>query len=140
MIRITVAFWLGLVSALGYGVFHVKYEVQDLETKLTQLNRSILADQQAIHILKAEWSYLNQPARIGDLARKHLALGPVAANQVGRIEDIPLRPNAAPPVAPPRAAPPMVRYRSPGPAPTPTPAPTAPQAPGASYATVRLQP
>ncbi|MGE0724695.1 MAG: hypothetical protein AB7O45_09985 [Alphaproteobacteria bacterium] len=129
MIRITVAFWLGLVSALGYGVFQVKYEVQDLETRLTQLNRSILADQQAIHILKAEWSYLSQPGRIAELARKHLSLVPLATSQIGRIEDLPLRPDIAPPA--PAPGPPLARHRAP---------PPAPPSPGPSYATVRLQP
>ncbi|MCC7275176.1 MAG: hypothetical protein IT561_21090 [Alphaproteobacteria bacterium] len=103
MIRIALAFWLGLVSALGYGVFQVKYEVQEMETRLVHLNRAIVTDQQAIHVLKAEWSYLNQPARLEQLSRRHLDLAPIAASQLGRIEDAPLRPEHAAPPAPPLA-------------------------------------
>ncbi len=103
MIRITLAFWIGLVSALGYGVFQVKYEVQEMESHLVQLNRSIVGDQQAIHILRAEWSYLNHPSRLDALARRHLALAPIAASQIGQIEDVPLRADAMPAPAPPLA-------------------------------------
>jgi hypothetical protein len=96
MIRITLAFWIGLVSALGYGVFQVKYEVQEMEDHLAQLNRTIIGDQQAIHILRAEWSYLNHPARLAALARRHLSLSPIAPTQISRIEDVPLRSEPAP--------------------------------------------
>ena len=68
VIRITLAFWIGLVCALGYGVFQVKYEVQEMESRIVQLNRGIVGDQQAIHVLRAEWSYLNQPSRLEALA------------------------------------------------------------------------
>jgi hypothetical protein len=104
MIRITLAFWIGLVSALGYGVFEVKYEVQEMESRLVHLNRSIVGDQQAIHILRAEWSYLNHPARLEALARRHLSLTSIGASQVGRIEDVPLRSEAMPAPAPPPLA------------------------------------
>ena len=106
MIRITLAFWIGLVSALGYGVFQVKYEVQEMESRLVQLHRGIVGDQQAIHVLRAEWSYLNQPSRLAALNKRHLPLGPIATSQIGRIEDVPLRTAGNPP--PP--APPMVRH------------------------------
>ena len=36
--------------------FKVKYEVQALEGRMNRINREVLADQQAIHVLKAEWS------------------------------------------------------------------------------------
>ncbi|MGE0716452.1 MAG: hypothetical protein AB7P02_13505 [Alphaproteobacteria bacterium] len=126
MIRIALAFWLGLVSALGYGVFQVKYEVQEMESRLVHLNRAILDDQQAIHVLKAEWSFLNQPARLEQFARRHLDLAPIGAGQLGRIEDIPLRPEFAPPPA----SPPLAR--------SPAPAPTRPMV-GAAYTTQRPQ-
>jgi hypothetical protein len=115
VIRITLAFWIGLVCALGYGVFQVKYEVQEMESRIVQLNRGIVGDQQAIHVLRAEWSYLNQPSRLEALNKRHLPLAPITAAQIGRIEDVPLR-QAVPAPAP--LAPPMVRHTQPPPAPT----------------------
>ncbi|WP_197735699.1 cell division protein FtsL [Allostella humosa] len=113
MIRITLAFWIGLVCALGYGVFQVKYEVQEMEARLAQLNRGIISDRQAIHVLRAEWSYLNQPTRLDQLTKRHLPLAPIAASQIGRIEDVPFRAAAAPPPATRRwpATPPLPRCR-----------------------------
>jgi hypothetical protein len=65
--------------------------VQSLEEELTQANRDILREQETIHLLGAEWSYLNDPARLADLTRRHLTLAPLSAGQMIRIEDLPLR-------------------------------------------------
>ena len=35
-----------------------------------------------IHVLKAEWSHLNNPSRLRKLANKHIALNPVQAEQI----------------------------------------------------------
>ena len=42
-------------------------------------------------MLRAEWSYLNEPTRLAELTRRHMALAPLAASQMVRIEDLPLR-------------------------------------------------
>jgi cell division protein FtsL len=82
---------LVLVCGLGFGLFKVKYEVQSLEEDLGKINRQIATDQDAIHVLKAEWSYLTQPVRIGDMAGRHLALQPVTAAQMGSFDQLPLK-------------------------------------------------
>jgi len=83
--------WVGLAAGVAAGLFQVKYEVQALEGKLDRVNRAILADQQAIHVLKAEWSLLNQPTELGKRASGNLALKPVAAAQIGGVADLPRR-------------------------------------------------
>jgi hypothetical protein len=83
--------WLALAIVAGAGLFHVSYRVQSLEEELTQANRDILREQETIHLLHAEWSYLNEPTRLAELTRRHLALAPLAASQMVRIEDLPLR-------------------------------------------------
>jgi len=80
-----------LVCGLGFGLFKVKYEVQSLEEELAKINRQVATDQDAIHVLKAEWSYLTQPVRIGDMAARHLALQPVTAAQMGSFDQLPLK-------------------------------------------------
>jgi len=85
------ALWLTLAIVAGIGLFHVSYRVQSLEEELTQVNRAILSEREAIHVLRAEWSYLNEPTRLADLARRHLQLAPLSAAQMVRIEDLPLR-------------------------------------------------
>jgi hypothetical protein len=91
MIRGSVLFWFGLVLCMGAGLFQVKHEVQILEEELEHLNRAILADQEATHVLRAEWSYLNRPERLAALSRRHLEIAPLAAAQIIMIESLPLR-------------------------------------------------
>ena len=83
--------WLALAIVAGAGLFHVSDRVQSLEEELTQVNRDILREQETIHLLHAEWSYLNEPTRLAELTRRHLALAPLSSTQMVRIEDLPLR-------------------------------------------------
>ncbi len=91
MMRSSTFVALLLVCGLGFGLFKVKYEVQALEEELGKINRQTVTDQDAIHVLKAEWSYLTQPVRIGDMAGRHLALAPVTSAQMGSFDQLPLK-------------------------------------------------
>ena len=93
MIRLASLFWLALVAATGFATFKVKYAVQDIEDELNKVRRHAVAEQQEIHILRAEWTSLNQPERLADLNRRLLSLAALAPKQLQRkVEDIPLRP------------------------------------------------
>lgn len=87
--------FLGISSLLAAGLIavlvSVKYRVLELEEERVRLNREIAIDRQAIHVLKAEWSHLNDPQRLGALARRHLGLGPVLPEQMGTLASLPLR-------------------------------------------------
>ena len=100
MIRIGALFWLVLVVAAGFVTFKVKYAVQDIEDELNRAHRQTIAEQQETRVLTAEWTYLNQPERLAELNRRFLGLAAISAKQLQRsIEEIPLRPPAAPPDA-----------------------------------------
>ncbi len=111
MMRLSTLFWIGLGIALIFGVFHLKREVHSLEEELTRLSRDILAEQEAIQVLQAEWSYLNRPARLRELAQRHLDLGPMKPTQIGRLADLPARPAE---VKDPAANAPMAAAQRPG--------------------------
>ena len=52
-------------------------------------------EQEAISLLKAEWSVLTQPARLQDLVERHadvLKLAPMTAEHIGTLADIPAKP------------------------------------------------
>jgi hypothetical protein len=83
--------WLVLASCIGWSVYQMKYEVQRLEDRLAKVNRQILSDQEAIQVLKAEWSYLNQPAHLASLASRFLPLEPVQPRQMVALDSLPLR-------------------------------------------------
>ncbi len=84
MRRTTVLFIL-LAAALSLALFSLKYQVQDLEDEFAVLNRSIVAERRAVHVLEAEWSYLNDPGRLGALAARHLGLRPVEPEQLATL-------------------------------------------------------
>ena len=99
MIRPATLFWIVLAGCVGYGLYHLKNEVQAQEDELFRVNRTILAEQEAIHVLRAEWSYLNQPARLQALAARHLDLAPTKPGQLGTIAALPLPHDASAPPA-----------------------------------------
>jgi len=81
--------WIGLAGIAGFALFNITFKVEQLENDLSQLNKQILKEQNAVHILRAEWSYLNRPENIENLARKHLPdLRYPEASQVGGIDDL----------------------------------------------------
>ncbi len=91
MIRPTIFMGVLLIAMLVFAVFQVEYRVHNLKTELEEINRQMIAGREEIHVLKAEWSYLNNPNRIRELSEKHLALDNVLASQVGDINIVPLR-------------------------------------------------
>ncbi len=91
MIRVSVLVWTIILALLGIGLFQVKYNVQSKERELRDVRRQIEANLTSIHVLEAEWSYLNDPLRLADLARRHTDLLPTTPNQIGDIADLPPR-------------------------------------------------
>lgn len=108
MMRFSTLAWAALAAVIGFGLFQLKHEVQTLEDELFRLNRAILAEQEAIHVLRAEWSYINQPQRLQSLTARHLDLQPIKPGQIGLLADLPMRDPNGPMVAsaPTPAAPP----------------------------------
>lgn len=73
------------VLAIGlciFGMFQVKYKVYNLKRDLKTIDRQLVADKDAIRVLKAEWSYLNKPERIEKLAERYLKLGNIQVAQI----------------------------------------------------------
>jgi hypothetical protein len=106
MLRLGTLFWIGLAIAAGYATIQFKYDVQALERELTQLDAKILRHQEAIHVLKAEWAYLNEPARLERLSRSYLDLSPLRGSQIVDLASLPGRGTGeAEPVLPPSNAP-----------------------------------
>ena len=93
MMRRTTVLFVFLAAALSLALFSLKYQVQDLEDEFVALNRSILAERRATHVLEAEWSYLNDPVRLGALAARHLGLRPVESEQMGTLSTLSVLPS-----------------------------------------------
>ena len=79
--------WCVLCIAVVVGLFAVKHRVQSLEDQLHTLNAEILLDRDATQVLEAEWSYLNQPARLEMLSRKLLGMETPSAEQLVTLKE-----------------------------------------------------
>lgn len=97
-----------MAAAVSVALFTVKHRVQDLDDELRNINREYAESEEAIHVLKSEWSHLNQPARLRQLAGKYLEVGPLDAARVGSadrlLDTLPDRVEPAPADAVPEGA------------------------------------
>lgn len=80
-----------LIGILALGLYQLKYEVMRLEDRKSVYDRSIATEQEAIQVLRAEWSYLNRPQRLDELTKRHLDLVPVAVSQLGALDELAIR-------------------------------------------------
>lgn len=92
----TINILLVALMLIGAGiVYDFKYEAERASAKLARISRQIDLERDATATLKAEWSLLNQPKRLQDLAvkyRSYLELDPLDPTQIGTIDDIPFKP------------------------------------------------
>ena len=85
---------MAVALALPVGLYVLEHRVQALQDEVERYGGLLLDEQQATHVLRAEWAHLNQPRRLQELILVHeaeLQLAPIAADQVVRVADLPLR-------------------------------------------------
>ena len=79
-------------------VYKIKFESTRQAQRIAKVKLEIRREQDAIAGLRAEWAKLDAPARIQDLAKRHLALKPLDARQFDRFDNLPERPPELVPV------------------------------------------
>ena len=104
MIKLSALFWLVLVSATGFAMFAVKYEVQAVADQVAQTTKRADDAERDIRVFDAEWAYLNRPDALAQMNQRYLALASIATKQlIANIGDLPMRPAPPPVVATPAA-------------------------------------
>ena len=101
MIRFISIASVALLALICFELYNGVSRVKSQERELANLKAAIVSEQEAIRVLKAEWSYLNQPERLQTLAREHLPLTQTGASQIVVMASLPLKGEAAPANAPP---------------------------------------
>lgn len=92
MMRILNIIAVILIVAAGVSLYQLKYNTQRLQQDVAGLRQQIAGDNEAIKVLRAEWTYLSQPGRIEALGSRYLALKPVSAGQaIASLDEIPFR-------------------------------------------------
>jgi hypothetical protein len=82
MINIRYLFLFALFSVSVFGLFQVKFKVQQLHLDSSELKRQLAHEKDTIHVLRAEWAHLNQPDRLDRLSKKFLKLVEVNSDKV----------------------------------------------------------
>ena len=102
-VRQTTALCLLLAVALAVVMLTVAHQVQRLEEEMGSLRREISGEQQKVHILHAEFSFLAEPERLRRLAARHLGLVPIEPGQLASFATIDQALTTAAPTAAPKA-------------------------------------
>ena len=80
--------WSILAMSVVVGLFVVKHRVQTLEDRLQSLNAQIITDRDTIQVMQAEWSYLNQPARLEALSKRWLGMDVPVSGQTESMQEL----------------------------------------------------
>lgn len=90
MNRLTViAIWFSVIVVASFGLYQVKYEVQSIRGQITSTAQELEQEKEALHVVAAEWAYLNRPERLQQLAGKYLVSKGVRVEQVAEVQAIP---------------------------------------------------
>ncbi|MCC9620236.1 hypothetical protein LPB41_00920 [Thalassospira sp. MA62] len=89
MTRAVTIIGLVLTIMIGTGTYWVSHQVERLEKQYANIQSDILAEQENIHVLEAEWSYLNNPERIERLSQQYLSLRQIDVVQMANIDSLP---------------------------------------------------
>lgn len=87
--RITTVIWMASIAIAAFGLYLVKYTVADLKREVDLAEAQVKEEREALHLLNAEWAYLNRPERLRSLADAHLNLAPVQVQQIQPIQSLP---------------------------------------------------
>ncbi len=63
-------------AGTGGALLYASQEVREAEARLARLHRATAQEREAIHVLEAEWSFLNRPERLERLAAERLDMDP----------------------------------------------------------------
>ena len=91
MIRLSVLAWITLAFGLVVGLFHIKAQVEGFHRSLAQVNRQIEDERERIRVLNTEWSHLDHPERIAQLATTHLGYEVSYRPSITSVEALPQR-------------------------------------------------
>ncbi len=81
----------GLVASAVYA-YSIKYDTLYQAGQVSKVQTALHKERQAIAVLRAEWQLLTRPDRLQAAVEKHLALEPIGIAHLGRIADLPARP------------------------------------------------
>jgi cell division protein FtsL len=93
MMRILNMLVIGALVAAAAYVYKIKFDSTRQAERIAKLRMEIRQEHDSIANLRAEWSKLDTPARIQELAKRHLTtLKPIDPRQINTLRNLPERP------------------------------------------------
>lgn len=89
MNKLSTVVWLLVIVVASFGLYMVKYKVQAIINQVAETSRELESKKEALHVVAAEWAYLNRPERLQALAEKYLSSSDLTVDQVADIQAIP---------------------------------------------------
>lgn len=89
MRRLPLLAWIFAVVVAVFLLYRVKYEVQALKGQVEEASQQLEAEREALHVVAAEWAYLNRPERLQRLSSKYLSSSGLTADKIAEIEAVP---------------------------------------------------
>lgn len=80
---------MGVLALAQVGLYLVKYGVQDVTQKVGETQAELKKERDSLHLLGAEWAYLNRPERLKQLSSRYLELQPVTSAQFVSFSNLP---------------------------------------------------
>jgi len=90
--RLLHVFVLAALVLAAADVYKIKYESTLQAERVAKLRAEVRREQDMIANLKAEWSKLDRPDRLQELAIRHLPLKPVETRQFDPLDRLPEKP------------------------------------------------
>jgi len=81
-LRITSLIWMACFAVAAFGLYMVKFSVQNLQREVNVAEQQLAAEKESLHLLNAEWAYLNRPERLRALSEAHLDLVPLDSMRI----------------------------------------------------------
>ena len=90
MYRLSTLIWMVVIVAAAFMLYLVKYQVQGVRAQVAETERALEAEKESLHVVAAEWAYLNRPQRLQALSAQYLSSSSITADQIAEIEAIPM--------------------------------------------------
>lgn len=91
MIKLNTVIYFTLLAAVVSSIYLVENRVQGVRGQINKQVFEIRQFKQDIHVLHAEWSYLNNPERLRQLASQRMTVDMPKPIQITDVDNIPLR-------------------------------------------------
>ncbi|ATQ68382.1 MULTISPECIES: cell division protein FtsL [Methylosinus] len=82
---------VAIVALIGSAVYaySIKYQTILRAEQITKLKHKVKAEQDAIAVLRAEWSFITRPERVQELSDKYLDLEPLDVRRIVTAQSLP---------------------------------------------------